>query len=267
MAPKRMTAPAITAMKKSGDKVVALTAYDRVTATIIDEAGVDLILVGDSAAMVVLGYENTLPVTLDEMLMLTAAVARADTRALVVGDMPFMSYQASVSDAVRNAGRFVKEGGAGAVKLEGGKKVVPKVGAVLEAGIPVMGHIGLTPQSIHELGGYRVQGKDETARRMLVDDAVALSEAGCFAIVLEAMPAELGREITEAVDVPTIGIGAGPRCDGQVLVISDIVGMTAGRVPKFVRRYGDVRSVLSEAARAYVRDVRSGDYPGEDESY
>jgi len=267
MASSKVTAPAIAAMKASGDKVVALTAYDFVTARVLDEAGVDLILVGDSAAMVMLGYENTLPVTLGAMLVLTAAVSRAGTRALFVGDMPFMSYQASISDAVRSAGRLVKEGGAGAVKLEGGRKVVPKVEAVLEAGIPVMGHIGLTPQSIHELGGYRVQGKDERARERLIDDARALGEAGCFAIVLEAMPAELGREITESVSVPTIGIGAGPHCDGQVLVVNDIIGMVEGRVPRFVRRYGDARAVIAEAARKYVSDVRSGSYPDESESY
>jgi len=267
MAQKRLTAPDIAGMKRSGERIAALTAYDYVTAKVVDEAGVDIILVGDSAAMVVLGYENTLPVTLDAMLVLTGSVARAQTRALVVGDMPFMSYQASISDAVRGAGRFLKEGGAGAVKLEGGRKVVPKVKAVLEAGIPVMGHIGLTPQSIHELGGYRVQGKDERTRARLLDDAVALAEAGCFSIVLEAMPADLGAEITKTVPIPTIGIGAGPHCDGQVLVINDIVGMVDGRVPKFVRNYGDARSVIADAAASFVRDVRSGDYPDESESY
>ncbi len=267
MTPKQVTAPSVTAMKGTGRKVAVLTAYDWMTARLVDEAGVDIILVGDSAAMVVLGYENTLPVSLDAMLVLTGAVARARTRALVVADMPFMSYQASIADAVRNAGRMVKEGGASAVKLEGGSKVVPKIEAVLDAGIPVMGHIGLTPQSIHELGGYRVQGKDDRARQRLLDDAKAIAQAGCFSIVLEAMPAELAREITEAVPVPTIGIGAGPHCDGQVLVINDIIGMVDGKLPKFVRPYGDARSVVADAARKFVEDVRAGRYPDESESY
>ncbi|MFH1502663.1 MAG: 3-methyl-2-oxobutanoate hydroxymethyltransferase [Candidatus Eisenbacteria bacterium] len=267
MTRKQVTAPSVTAMKAAGRKVAVLTAYDFMTAKLVDEAGVDIILVGDSAAMVVLGYENTLPVPLDAMIMLTAAVSRARPSALLVGDMPFMSYQASVSDAVRNAGRLVKEGGAAAVKLEGGRKVVPKVEAVLEAGIPVMGHIGLTPQSIHELGGYRVQGKDDTARARLVDDARALSDAGCFAMVLEGMPAEVGRQISESVPIPTIGIGAGPHCDGQVLVINDIIGMVDGRLPKFVRSYGDARTVIAQAAAGFVRDVRDGTYPDESESY
>jgi 3-methyl-2-oxobutanoate hydroxymethyltransferase len=267
MTRKQITAPAVTAMKAAGQKIAVLTAYDYMTAKLVDEAGVDVILVGDSAAMVVLGYENTLPVTLDAMLVLTAAVSRARPKALLVGDMPFMSYQASVSDAVRNAGRLVKEGGAAAVKLEGGRKVVSKVEAVLEAGIPVMGHIGLTPQSIHELGGYRVQGKGDDARARLLDDAQALAAAGCFSMVLEGMPADVGREISESVPIPTIGIGAGPHCDGQVLVINDIIGMVDGRVPRFVRSYGDARSVVSKAAADFVRDVREGGYPDESESY
>jgi 3-methyl-2-oxobutanoate hydroxymethyltransferase len=267
MTTKKRTAPAIAAMKKSGEKIAVLTAYDYMTARLLDAAGVDMMLVGDSAAMVVLGHENTLPVTLDEMVMLTAAVARAKPRALVVGDMPFMSYQASVPDAVRSAGRMVKEGGAGAVKLEGGRKVVPKVEAVKEAGIPVMGHIGLTPQSIHELGGYRVQGKNDETRQRLLDDAKALDEAGCFSMVLEAIPWQLGKEITESVGIPTIGIGAGPHCDGQVLVINDITGYFEGPSAKFVRGYGDAAAVVSKAAEDFVRDVKSGDYPSLDESY
>ena len=264
---RKRTAPSIAAMKKAGEKVAVLTAYDCMTAKLVDAAGVDMILVGDSAAMVVLGHENTLPVTLEEMVMLTAAVARARTAALVVGDMPFMSYQASASDAVRAAGRMVKDGGAGAVKLEGGRKVVRKIEAVLDAGIPVMGHIGLTPQSIHELGGYRVQGKNDETRARLLDDARALDETGCFSMVLEAIPWQLGRDITEAVSIPTIGIGAGPHCDGQVLVINDIIGYTDGPVPRFVRRYGDAGKVVSEAAAGFVRDVKSGAYPDLDESY
>ena len=254
-------------MKSAGEKIAVLTAYDCMTAKLVDEAGVDMILVGDSAAMVVLGHENTLPVTLDEMILLTAAVARAKTRALVVGDLPFMSYQADVADAVRSAGRMVKEGGAGAVKLEGGRKLVPKIHAVRDAGIPVMGHIGLTPQSIHELGGYRVQGKNDETHDRLLDDAAALAEAGCFSMVIEAVPWQLGKEITDAVGIPTIGIGAGPHCDGQVLVVNDIIGYTDGPTPKFVRSYGDARAVVSEAAGGFVSDVKSGKYPDLDESY
>jgi 3-methyl-2-oxobutanoate hydroxymethyltransferase len=264
---KKRTAPGIAAMKGSGRKVAVLTAYDAVTARLVDEAGVDAILVGDSAAMVLLGYETTLPVTLDEMVMLTAAVSRAKPRALVVGDLPFMSYQASVADAVRSAGRMVKEGGAGAVKLEGGRKVVEKVRAILEAGIPVMGHVGLTPQSINEFGGYRVQGRSEDARARLLEDAVALAEAGCFSIVLEAMPSAVGRAITEAVRVPTIGIGAGRFCDGQVLVVNDIIGYTTGPLPRFAHAYGDAAGVVRNAARAFVADVRSGAYPSDEETY
>lgn len=264
---KKRTAPAIAAMKESGEKIAVLTAYDFMTAKLLDSAGVDMMLVGDSAAMVVLGHENTLPVTLDEMILLTAAVARAKPAALVVGDMPFMSYQASVPDAVRSAGRMVKEGGAGAVKLEGGKKVAAKIEAVIEAGIPVMGHIGLTPQSIHELGGYRVQGKNDAKRAVLVEDARALEAAGCFSMVLEAIPWQLGREITEAVGIPTIGIGAGPHCDGQVLVVNDILGYLDGPTARFVRQYADAKALVAKAAGDFVRDVKSGDYPNLDESY
>jgi len=262
---KKRTAPGIAAMKGSGSKIAILTAYDAVTARLVDAAGVDAILVGDSAAMVVLGYDTTLPVTLEEMIMLTAAVSRARPSALVIGDLPFMSYQADVADAVRSAGRLVKEGGAGAVKLEGGSKVVGKVRAIVEAGIPVMGHIGLTPQSINEFGGYRVQGKSEEARERLLADARALDEAGCFSIVLEAVPGVVGREITGAVSIPTIGIGAGADCDGQVLVINDIIGYTAGGPkPRFARSDGRRVAV---GARAFVEDVRSGAYPADRETY
>ncbi len=266
-ASKKVTAPGIRAMKGSGELIVALTAYDFMTAKLVDEAGADVILVGDSAAMVVLGYENTLPVTVEEMVMLTAAVARAKPRALVVGDMPFMSYQADVADAVRTAGRFVKDGGAAAIKLEGGAKVADRVRAIIDAGIPVMGHVGLTPQSVNEFGGYRIQGKSDGARAKLLADARALDDAGCFSLVLEAMPSSLGDEITEAVSMPTIGIGAGAGCDGQVLVINDILGYTTGRAARFVRGYGDARSLVLDAARRFAADVRSGSYPNDDESY
>ncbi|MBC8450717.1 3-methyl-2-oxobutanoate hydroxymethyltransferase [bacterium] len=264
---RKLTAPAITAMKQDGEKIAVLTAYDHMTARIADSAGVDVILVGDSAAMVVLGYESTLPVTVAEMVMLTAAVARAKTRALVVGDLPFMSYQADVGDAVRAAGVFIKDGGAQAVKLEGGVRIADKLRAVVDAGIPVMGHIGLTPQSVHEFGGYRVQGKDEKAKESLLADARAVQEAGCFAVVLEAMPRELGRQITEMLSIPTIGIGAGPDCDGQVLVVNDILEYTDGRPARFVRSYADVGSVVEDAARRYVADVKSGSYPSDEECY
>jgi 3-methyl-2-oxobutanoate hydroxymethyltransferase len=267
MARKKLTAPAITAMKRSGERIAVLTAYDYMTARIIDGAGVDIILVGDSAAMVVLGHESTLPVTVDEMVMLTAAVVRAKSRALVVGDLPFMSYQADVGDAVRAAGRFVKDGGAQAVKLEGGVRVADKLRAVVDAGIPVMGHIGLTPQSVHEFGGYRVQGKDEEARDSLLRDARAVEEAGCFSVVLEAMPRELGRRITEMLSIPTIGIGAGPDCDGQVLVVNDILEYTEGRPARFVRIYADAGSVVEDAVGRYVADVKSGSYPSDEECY
>jgi len=267
MPDKKLTAPAITAMKGSGERIAVLTAYDYMTARIADAAGVDVILVGDSAAMVVLGYESTLPVTVAEMVMLTAAVARAKTRALVVGDLPFMSYQADIGDAVRAAGTFIKDGGAQAVKLEGGVRIADKLRAVANAGIPVMGHIGLTPQSVHEFGGYRVQGKDEKAKESLLADARAVQEAGCFSVVLEAMPRELGRQITEMLSIPTIGIGAGPDCDGQVLVVNDILKYTDGRPARFVRSYADVGLVVEDAARRYVADVKSGSYPSDEECY
>jgi 3-methyl-2-oxobutanoate hydroxymethyltransferase len=264
--PKK-TAPSITAMKRTGEKIAVLTAYDCMTAKLVDRGGVDAILVGDSAAMVVLGYKNTLPVTLDAMLVLTAAVARARPRALVIGDLPFMSYQASEADAVRSAGRMVKEGGAEAVKLEGGRNVVRHTRAIIEAGIPVMGHLGLTPQSIHALGGYRVQGRDGASSTRLMEDAAALADAGCFAVVLEAMPPGLGRAITASIPIPTIGIGAGPDCDGQVLVVNDIIGMIDARPAKFVRAYADVSAAVQSAAAAFVSDVKSGDYPSESETY
>lgn len=264
---RKKTLQSIVAMKAAGEKIAALTAYDHVTAHVLDEAGVDMILVGDSAAMVVLGYQNTLPVSLDAMVILTAAVVRAGPKALVVGDMPFMSYQASPADAVRSAGRFLKEGGAEAVKLEGGRKVIPKIEAVLDGGIPVMGHIGLTPQSIHKMGGYRVQGKDPAEQSELLADAEALEDAGCFSIVLEGIPWELGKKISETLSIPTIGIGAGPHCDGQVLVTNDIIGYVEGRRPKFVRGYADVRTIVADAAARFVDDVKKGVFPSLDESY
>lgn len=261
-----VTAPMIRA-RKGGAKIRMTTAYDYPTARIADRAGADIILVGDSVANVVLGHDDTLSVDVGTMVHHTAAVVRAEPRALIVGDMPWMSYHVSVEDAVRNAGRMVREGGAEAVKLEGGRKRLPVVEAILNAEIPVMGHLGLTPQSVNAMGGYRVQGKAvEEARDMLID-ALALADAGVFAIVLEGIPDVLAQTITKEVSVPTIGIGAGPDTDGQVLVFHDVLGMHGGRLPKFVRQYGDLKSQAVEGLRRFFEDVQSGDFPSDDETY
>lgn len=264
----RTTVTAIRARKGPGvERLICLTAYDHPTALLLDEAGVDILLVGDSLGMVVLGYENTLPVTMEEMIHHTRAVARARPRAFVLADMPFMSYQASVEDAVRNAGRLIKDGGADGVKLEGGAVRVPAVTTIVAAGIPVMGHLGLTPQSVLAFGGFRVQGRGPTAADRLVADARVLEEAGCFALVLEGMPAAVAQRVTAEVSIPTIGIGAGPACDGQVLVIHDLLGATPVRPPKFVRRYADLGAVTVDAARRFIADVRSGAFPSAGETY
>ena len=244
-----------------------LTAYDYPTARILEAAGVDILLVGDSLGNNVLGYENTLPVTMDEMLHHTRAVTRAARRALVVSDMPYLSFQTGRRDAIRNAGRFLKEGGAGAVKIEGGRKRASLVQALLDAEIPVMGHIGLTPQSVHLMGGYRVQGKKIDQARALVEDAVALEEAGAFSLVLEGMPESVGRAVTDAVGIPTIGIGAGRFCDGQVLVIHDLLGLGETPPPKFARRYADIGREMGAAVRRFIGDVREGSFPSEAEVY
>lgn len=254
-------------MKSKGEKIAVLTAYDYQTAVLMDRCGVDVILVGDSLGMVVLGYENTLPVTLEEIIHHLKAVARARPRALLVGDMPFMTYQASPQDAVRNAGRLIKEGGAEAVKLEGGRRMKAVVEAIRDADIPVMGHVGLTPQSLHHFGGYRVQGKDPEAAQRLIEDAGFLEEAGCFSIVVEGVPYQLGQQITEAVSIPTIGIGAGPHCDGQVLVVNDLLGMSDEFTPKFVKRYAELGQHMSDAFESFVADVKAGAYPDLDHSY
>ena len=259
-------APAIRARKGDGTPLVMVTAYDTPSARIADDAGVDIILVGDSVAMVVLGYDDTLSVTIDDMAHHTAAVARAKPKAMVVADMPWMSYHVSREETVRNAAKLLRAG-ASAVKLEGGSKRLDMIGAILDAEIPVMGHLGLTPQSVHMLGGFKVQAKEFDAARVLLDDAVALAEAGCFSIVLECVPDAVGTMVTEAVPVPTIGIGAGAHCDGQVLVFHDLLGLGGGRAPKFVRRYADLRGDATAAVAAFADDVRSGRYPSEAETY
>ena len=271
----RVTVPEILSRKKfrSGEppvterKITSVTAYDYPTARLVDEAGVDIVLVGDSLAMAVLGYENTLPVTIDEMLHHTRAVRRGVHRALLVADMPFGTFNNGAADAVRNATRFVKEAGAEAVKIEGGERRMDLVARLVEAEIPVMGHIGLTPQSLHALGGFRVQGKSAETAEALIRDAQALAGAGAFSIVIEAVPREIASRITELVPVPTIGIGAGPDCDGQVLVFSDLAGLTEGRTPKFARRYAALAETIRGAVVRYVDDVQKGAFPSDAESY
>lgn len=260
-----LTAPAVQA-RKGGVPLVMLTAYDAPGARMADEGGVDLILVGDSVAMVVLGYDTTLEVTVDDIAHHTAAVARAKPKAMIIGDLPWMSYHLSVEDSVRNAATLVRAGAA-AVKLEGGRKRLPMVRGILDAEIPVMGHIGLTPQSVNVMGGFKVQGKTDEAAQVLVDDALALAEAGCFALVLEGVPTETARLVTEAVPIPTIGIGAGPHCDGQVLVFHDLLGIEERVLPKFVRRYATLKADAVEAITRYADDVRGGRFPSPDESY
>jgi 3-methyl-2-oxobutanoate hydroxymethyltransferase len=252
---------------RRGRKVTMATAYDYPSARQVDAAGIDAILVGDSLAMVVLGHENTLTVTMDEMLHHARAVKRGAKRALLVGDLPFMSYQAEVTEAVRNAGRFLQEAGMDAVKLEGGERVVPQVRAISEAGIPVMGHLGLTPQSVNALGGWRVQGRSRAAARTLLSDARALERAGCFAIVLESVPARLAETITDRLGIPTIGIGAGPGTSGQVLVYHDVLGLYDGLSPRFVKRYADLGERAHAALRDFRREVEAGDFPTEEHSY
>jgi 3-methyl-2-oxobutanoate hydroxymethyltransferase len=254
-------------MKSEGKKITMLTAYDYPFARILDEAGIDGVLVGDSLGMVVQGLENTLPVTMDEMIYHTRMVSRAVQNALVVGDMPFMSYQAGIGEAVRNAGRFLKEAGASAVKLEGGAEVAEQVRAMTKSDIPVMAHIGLTPQSVHRMGGYKVQGKTEEAARRLVEEAHIMEDAGAFSLLIEAIPMELAKRITSALTIPTIGIGAGPYCDGQVLVLHDVIGMFERFVPKFVKRYANIREEALRAVREYKEDVEKGMFPSEKESF
>ncbi|HEV2216072.1 MAG TPA: 3-methyl-2-oxobutanoate hydroxymethyltransferase [Candidatus Dormibacteraeota bacterium] len=254
--------------KDEGRRFAMLTAYDYLSARILDEAGIPILLVGDSLGMVMLGYTTTLPVTMDDMLVHAKAVSRGARQALLVGDMPFMSYQVSTEEAVRNAGRFVQEGGMHAVKLEGGGAPILEITRRLtEAGIPVMGHLGLTPQSVHTMGGFKVQGKTDTQAARILKDAKALEEAGAFSVVLEGMPSALAGRVTKALRVPTIGIGAGPQTDGQVLVFHDFVGLTTGKAPKFVKRYANLAEEVERAAQRFAEDVRNGTFPGPEHEY
>ncbi len=263
----KITTTSLSDKKQKGERISALTAYDYATARLVDEAGIDVILVGDSLAQVVLGYDNTLPVSMDEMLHHTRAVRRAVKRSLLVADMPFGTYHAETTEAVRNAARFLKEGGAEAVKVEGGEKRVDLIRHIIDAEVPVMGHIGLTPQSVHAMGGYKVQGKSLKAIEQLMRDATALDHAGVFAIVLEGIPREVAGMITEEVDTPTIGIGAGPDCDGQILVLHDLIGLSFAPAAKFVRQYADVGAAIKGAVEMYKADVENGGYPSDSESY
>lgn len=263
----KITVPHIVKMKQRGEKITCLTAYDYSFARILDEAGVDMLLVGDSLGCVVQGNHNTLAVTMDEMIYHTRAVVRGRKRALVIGDMPFLSYQASKQQALLNAGRFLKEAGAEAVKLEGGVAVKETIAALVGAGIPVMGHVGLTPQSVHQFGGYKIQGRDEARRNAVARDAVAVEEAGAFAVVLEGMPFDLAGEITERLTIPTIGIGAGARCDGQVLVIHDMLGLFDDFTPKFVKRYADLKMTMTAAVKDFIGEVREQKFPGDEHSF
>ncbi len=263
---KKITIPEIMQMKRDGRRIAVLTAYDYPTARLVDSGGVDAILVGDSAGVVFSGYETTLPVTMDEMLYHLKAVARARPTALVIADMPFMACQCGEVEALKNCGRMLQEGGAEAVKIEGGVTMAPVIRAVAAMDIPVMAHIGLTPQSVHRMGGYKVQGRNDQAERIM-EDARAVQDAGAFAVVLEGVPASLAARITERLEIPTIGIGAGPCCDGQVLVIHDILGLCEKYSPKFIKRYADLAPVITEAARQYVSEVKEGVFPTEEHSF
>ncbi|MBI5634603.1 MAG: 3-methyl-2-oxobutanoate hydroxymethyltransferase [Nitrospirae bacterium] len=253
--------------KAEGRKITVLTAYDYPFAQIVDEAGIDAVLVGDSLGVVVQGLENTLPVTMDEMIYHTKMVSRAVKNALVIGDMPFMSYQSCIEDAVRNAGRFLKEGGAAAIKIEGGSEVADRIRAMTRSDIPVVAHIGLTPQSIHRMGGYKVQGKSKSAAKKLLEEAKIVEDAGAFSVVLEGIPLPLAKEITRSLSIPTIGIGAGPHCDGQVLVLHDLLGLFDRFVPKFIKRYAKLKEEALKAMLEYKKEVEEGIFPSEEQSF
>ena len=265
--PQKITTRTVVDMKSKGEKISMITAYDFTMARIVDHAGIDIILVGDSASNVMAGHETTLPITLEQMIYHTSCVVRGVDRALVVADLPFMSYQVTIKEALISAGRMMKEAGAHAIKLEGGTFVAETVKRIVDAGIPVMGHLGLTPQSIYKFGTYKVRAKEEAEAAQLIEDALKLQEAGCFAIVLEKIPADLAAKVTKELNIPTIGIGAGGSCDGQVLVVHDMLGLTKDFKPRFIRRYLNLFEEMSEAVTNYVNDVKSGDFPSKDEQY
>ncbi len=264
---KKVTVKTYQQFKNEGRKITMLTAYDYSMAKLVSNAGIDSILIGDSLAMTMQGHNSTLPVTVDDIIYHTKMVVRANKNALIVSDMPFLSYHVSVEDTVRNAGRIVKEGGAEAVKLEGGRNILNQVKAVIDAQIPVMGHLGLTPQSVNAFGGFKVQGRDEENAKRILEDALALQDAGVFAIVLEGIPENLAKEISEKLFIPTIGIGAGKYCDGQVLVLQDMLGMFNDFVPKFVKQYADLNTIISGAVKDYISEVQSGNFPTEKYTY
>lgn len=267
MAVNKVSTVTLKEMKQRGEKITVLTAYDYSTAKMLDQAGIDVLLVGDSLGMVLLGYDSTIPVTMEDMIIHTRAVARATQNALVVADMPFLSYHVSVSESVKNAGRLLQEAGANAVKLEGGREIAATVEAINAAGIPVMGHLGLTPQSVNKLGGYKVQGKDEAAARIIINNALALQDAGAFAITLECIPAPLAKLVTDKLDIPTIGIGAGVNCDGQVLVIHDLLGLYSDIAPKFAKKYASLNNTIVEAVTKYKTEVKEQIFPAPEHSF
>lgn len=267
MAVKKVSTITLKEMKQRGEKITVLTAYDYSTAKMLDQAGIDVLLIGDSLGMVMLGYDSTIPVTMEDMVIHTKAVSKATSHALVVADMPFLSYHVSVGESVKNAGCLLQEAGANAVKLEGGREIADKVEAITAAGIPVMGHLGLTPQSVNKLGGYKVQGKDEAAARVIINNALALQDAGAFAITLECVPAPLAKMVTERLEIPTIGIGAGIHCDGQVLVVHDLLGLYSDVAPKFAKRYASLNATIIEAVTKYKEDVKEKKFPGPEHSF
>ena len=264
---RKMTVPEVRGMKEKGEKIVCLTAYDYSFARILDESGIDLLLVGDSLGLVVQGHDSTLPVTVDDIIYHTRAVIRGRRRALVVSDMPFMTFQLGVDEARRNAGRLIQEGGAESVKLEGGVTQAATIEALVKMGVPVMGHVGLTPQSVHQFGGYRIQGRGEADARAIFDDAIAVEQSGAFAMVLEGMPVQLAREITQRVSIPTIGIGAGMHCDGQILVVHDMLGLFDDFTPRFVKRYANLKETIGGAVRNYMEEVRTAAFPAEEHTF
>lgn len=264
---RKMTVPEVRSMKERGEKIVCLTAYDYCFARILDESGIDLLLVGDSLGSVVQGHDSTLPVTVEDIIYHTRAVIRGRKRALVVSDMPFMTFQLGVDEAKRNAGRLIQEGGAESVKLEGGVTQAATIEALVKMGVPVMGHVGLTPQSVHQFGGYRIQGRGEADARNILDDALAVEQSGAFAVVLEGIPVQLAREITRRVSIPTIGIGAGMHCDGQILVVHDMLGLFDDFTPKFVKRYANLKDTIAGAVQSYMEEVRTEAFPAEEHTF